>query len=89
MGGLQVSPSAMELFEKELGLFFRLYKLKNTLYLTHVPCILHRKLGLQERFRDVGMRLSLLNFALTHCPPEEIQFILNERNTLEVQVRIS
>ena len=45
-----------------------------------------RKLGLESSIGDLQVRLSLLDFSLTHCPPENITDILEERRALEVQV---
>lgn len=49
-------------------------------------CLLCRKLAMQDQFKDLDSKMALLNFALTHCPPEEIQLILKERSLIEVEV---
>jgi len=49
-------------------------------------CLLCRKLAMQDQFKDLDSKMVLLNFALTHCPPEEIQLILKERSVIEVEV---
>jgi len=41
---------------------------------------------MQDQFKDLKSKIVLLNFSLTHCPPEEIQQILKERSVLEVEV---
>lgn len=41
---------------------------------------------MQDQFKDLDSKMALLNFALTHCPPEEIQLILKERSVIEVEV---
>ena len=49
-------------------------------------CLLCRKLAMQDQFKDLDSKMVLLNFALAHCPPEEIQLILKERSVIEVEV---
>ena len=41
---------------------------------------------MQDQFKDLDSKMVLLNFALTHCPAEEIQLILKERSVIEVEV---
>ena len=41
---------------------------------------------MQDQFKDLDSKMALLNFALTHCPAEEIQLILKERSVIEVEV---
>ena len=45
-----------------------------------------RSLAVDGGFSDLPAKLTLLNFAVTHCPPEEITHILKERQMLEMQV---
>jgi hypothetical protein len=45
-----------------------------------------RSLAIDGGFGDLPAKLTLLNFAITHCPPEEITHILKERQLLEAQV---
>ena len=54
----------------------------------HVQKNIHlcRNLAMQDQFKDLKSKIVLLNFSLTHCPPEEIQQILKERSVLEVEV---
>lgn len=43
-------------------------------------------LGIEKAISNIQIKLSLLNFSLTHCPPEDITDILEERKALEIQV---
>ena len=45
-----------------------------------------RSLAVDSGFSDLPAKLTLLNFAITHCPPEEITHILKERQLLEARV---
>lgn len=56
----------------------------NMVIVTDLP--MFRSLAVDDGFSDLPGKLILLNFAVTHCPPEEITHILKERQILEMQV---
>lgn len=80
-----VSPRHGKYAGNRITTFDSLLRTRSVRFFFHV-CFINRSLALDGGFTDLQAKLLLLNFSVTHCPPDDIVHILKERQTLEVQV---